>query len=82
MLPTPLHAEKWRRLAFLYTPGEWLLDTRKLNVQSADDEERVLLWKAPKERINKRGSYSLDENIEDLVIPELFPYLAGLSKKK
>ena len=57
ILRTPIRAEKWRRLTFFYTNGERLLDARELNDLRVGDEERILLWKALRERTIKCGSY-------------------------
>ncbi len=46
ILCTPIRAEKWRRLTFLYTTGDRLLDARELNDLRVGDEERILFWKA------------------------------------
>jgi hypothetical protein len=67
-LTVPITAEKWRRLTFLFTTGERLIEARQLNELRVDDEERVLLWNAHRERTSNHHSYATDERIEDEIL--------------
>ncbi len=49
-LPRPIPSLKWRRITFLYTTGERLLNATEINDLIVDSEERELLWQALKER--------------------------------
>jgi len=56
-LSSPIIAKKWKRLTFLYTTGEYLLSAKTINDLVVHDEERQLLWRSLRERMN----YSLPE---------------------
>lgn len=81
-LPVPITAEKWKRLTFLYSTGERLLAARQLNDLRVDDEERVLLWKALREKTRNPVSYATNDINANLIIPELIPFLDGLVNKE
>ncbi len=49
-LPHPVVAEKWKRLTFLYTTGEYLLKAQTLNDLVVQSDERHLLWQSLRER--------------------------------
>ena len=49
-LPHPLEAEKWRRITFLSTTGEYLLKAKTLNDLVVNSEERQFLWRSLRER--------------------------------
>lgn len=49
-LPKPVLAEKWRRITFLYTTGEYLLQASTINDLVVRTEERSILWQALRER--------------------------------
>ena len=63
-LAEPILADKWRRLTFLYTTGEYLLRARTLNELVVDSAEREWLWHSLMERAQGEQSYRAD-------IPEL-----------
>jgi hypothetical protein len=49
-LPHPVMTEKWKRLTFLYTTGEYMLKARTINDLVVQSEERALLWQSLRER--------------------------------
>jgi hypothetical protein len=49
-LPRPIPSRKWRRLTFLYTTGERLLEAAELNDLIVQSTEREILWQALRER--------------------------------
>jgi hypothetical protein len=59
-LPHPVLAEKWKRLTFLYTTGEYLLNARIINDLVVNSDERALLWRALRERAEERQLYRAD----------------------
>ncbi len=65
-LPQPIRAEKWRRLAFLYTTGAYLLRARTLNDLVIGAEERSTLWRSLRERAQAAQPY-----LHDLPAPDL-----------
>ena len=59
-LKEPILAEKWRRLAFLYTTGEYFLKARTLNDLVVRSDERALLWRSLRERAEQAQTYTAD----------------------
>jgi hypothetical protein len=62
-LPKPILAKKWRRITFLYTTGEYLLNADTVNDLVVHTEERRVLWQALRERasqVQQYGSKNLD----------------------
>jgi hypothetical protein len=49
-LPHPVVTDKWKRLTFLYTTGEYLLKAKTLNDLVVQSDERSLLWQSLRER--------------------------------
>lgn len=49
-LSQPITAEKWRRITFLYSTGEYLLKARTLNDLVVNGDERNVLWRSLRER--------------------------------
>jgi hypothetical protein len=76
-LPHPVLAEKWKRLTFLYTTGEYLLKAQTLNDLVVASDERQLLWRSLRERAEQSQLYKT--NLPDLDIPqELLIALLGI----
>jgi hypothetical protein len=59
-LSRPIVAEKWRRLTFLYTTGEYVLKADTLNDLVVQSDERALLWKSLRERAEQKQLYKAD----------------------
>lgn len=59
-LPRPVGAEKWKRLTFLYTTGEYLLKAQTLNDLVVQSDERQLLWQSLRERAENEQLYKAD----------------------
>jgi hypothetical protein len=77
-LPHPVLADKWRRITFFYTTGEYLLSAETVGELVVQTEERELLWKALRERANQAQSYSA-ANLDNLDLdPVLLAGLLGL----
>ena len=55
-LPHPILAEKWRRITFLYTIGEYLLSAQTVNDLVVQSEERQTLWQALRERASQANN--------------------------
>jgi hypothetical protein len=49
-LPHPIIADTWRRITFLYTTGEYILEAKTVNDLVVQSDERQLLWQALRER--------------------------------
>jgi hypothetical protein len=66
-LPHPILSEKWKRITFLYTTGEYLLKARTLNDLVVDGDERLILWRSLRERAENEQLYKTD--LPDVDIP-------------
>ena len=76
-LPNPILAKKWKRLTFLYTTGEYLLEAETLNDLVVKSDERKLLWKSLRERAKNSELYITDLPEVDLE-PALLIALLGI----
>jgi hypothetical protein len=57
-LAQPIFAEKWKRLTFLYTTGEYLLKAKTPNNLLVQSNERRSLWRSLRER-QRPGSFTI-----------------------
>lgn len=80
-LPRPVLADKWKRLTFLYTTGEYLLRAGRLNDLVVQSEERQLLWRSLRERALNGQAYQAGLPDEDLP-PEVLLALLGIKEPK
>ena len=78
-LPQPIIADKWKRLTFLYTTGEYLLNAKLLNDLVVHTEERDLLWKSLRERAENEQLYKTDLPEADIP-PEVLIALLGIKE--
>jgi hypothetical protein len=76
-LPRPILAEKWRRLTFLYTTGEYLLNAQTLNDLVVQSDERRILWQSLRERAEIQQLYKADLPEADIP-PEVLMALLGI----
>lgn len=76
-LSQPIATDKWKRLTFLYSTGEYLLNAKKLNDLVVAGEERNLLWKSLRERAENEQLYKVDLPSAD-VPPEVLMALLGI----
>lgn len=76
-LPQPIAAEKWKRLTFLYTTGEYLLKAHTLNDLVVNGDERQLLWHSLRERAENEQLYQTDLPAADIP-PEVLIALLGI----
>jgi hypothetical protein len=80
-LPRPIVADKWRRLTFLYTTGEYLLKASTLNDLVIQSEERQSLWQSLRERATSTSHYHTDLPEADIP-PEVLLALLGIKESK
>jgi hypothetical protein len=66
-LKEPIRSDKWKRITFFYTIGEYLLKARLLNDLVVDGSERQLLWQSLRERAGNEQLYKTD--LPDVDIP-------------
>ena len=56
-LPNPIPANKWRRITFFYTTGEYLLQAQTIDDLIVASDERPILWQALRERASQEERY-------------------------
>lgn len=78
-LKEPVKSEKWKRLTFLYTTGEYLLKAKTLNDLVVDGDERQLLWRSLRERAENEQLYKTDLPETDIP-PEVLVALLGIKE--
>jgi hypothetical protein len=75
----PVKAENWRRITFLYTTGEYLLNAKTINDLVVQGEERPLLWRSLRERAVNGQQYQAD--LPELVVePQVLAALLGIKE--
>ena len=78
-LKEPVKSEKWKRLTFLYTTGEYLLKAKTLNDLVVNGDERQLLWRSLRERAENSQLYKTDLPEADIP-PEVLIALLGIKE--
>lgn len=76
-LKNPVRAEKWKRITFFYTTGEYLLRAKTLNELVVNGDERQLLWHSLRERAENDSLYKTDLPEVNLP-PEVLLALLGI----
>ncbi len=76
-LAQPVNAEKWRRITFLYTTGEYLLKAKTINDLVVHSDERQLLWRSLRERAVNGQAYQTELPALD-VDPQVLIKLLGI----
>jgi hypothetical protein len=80
-LPRPILADKWRRITFFYTTGEYLLEAESINELVVASDERQILWQALRERACQGQAYAAG-GLPDLDLsPEVLAALLGIGGK-
>jgi hypothetical protein len=78
-LKEPIVADKWKRITFLYTTGEYLLEAKMLNDLVVHDDERQILWRSLRERAENEQLYKTDLPEAELP-PEVLLALLGIKE--
>jgi hypothetical protein len=78
-LKEPIKTDKWKRLTFLYSTGEYLLEAKTLNDLVVEGEERQLLWKNLRERAENEQLYKTNLPEADIP-PEVLMALLGIKE--
>lgn len=78
-LNEPINADKWKRLTFLYSTGEYLLNAKLLNELVVKSEEREILWRSLRERAENKQIYKANLPEIDLP-PEVLMVLLGINE--
>jgi hypothetical protein len=71
-------AEKWRRITFFYTTGEYLLNARTIHELIVQSGEREMLWQALRERASQSQAYGSDGFLDMEVDPAILAGLLGI----
>jgi hypothetical protein len=79
-LSQPIVANKWRRLTFLYTTGEYLLQAKNLHDLVIQSEERRMLWQALRERAQNTQLYQVDLP-QATIDPLALAFLLGIQEE-
>src|SRR5512143_2489967 len=74
-LKQPVVAEKWKRITFLYTTGEYLLEAKTLNDLVVDGDERQVLCRSLRERAENEQLYKKDLPEVDIPLDVLMALL-------
>lgn len=80
-LKDPIAADKWKRITFLYTTGEYLLKARTLNDLVVDGDERQVLWMSLRERAENEQLYTTDLPEADIP-PDVLLALLGIKESE
>ena len=80
-LREPITADKWKRITFLYTTGEYLLNAKTVNDLVVDGDERQTLWRSLRERAENEQLYKVDMPEADIP-PEVLMALLGIKEAK
>jgi hypothetical protein len=78
-LHEPIKTDKWKRLTFLYSTGEYLLNAKILNDLVVEGEEREILWRSLRERAENEQLYNADLPEAELP-PEVLMALLGIKE--
>jgi hypothetical protein len=78
-LSNPILADKWKRLIFLYSTGEYLLKAKTLNDLVVKDDERAVLWRSLRERAESEQLYKTELPEADIP-PEVLIALLGIKE--
>ena len=78
-LPQPITSDKWKRLTFLYTTGEYLQKAHTLNDLVVNSDERAILWHVLRERALNSQLYKTSLPEPD-VPPEVLIALLGIKE--
>ena len=78
-LKEPILADKWKRITFLYTTGEYLLKAQTINDLVVDGDERQVLWMSLRERAENEQLYKTDLPEADIP-PEVLLALLGIKE--
>jgi hypothetical protein len=76
-LREPIKTDKWKRITFLYSTGEYLVNAKLMNDLVVQNEEREILWKNLRERAENEQLYKTDLPETDIP-PEILMALLGI----
>ena len=77
-LANPIPAERWRRITFFYTTGQYLLAAHTVEDLVVESEERPILWRALRERLTQSQDYEVSGLPELDLDPAVLAALLGI----
>ncbi len=78
-LETPIKAEAWKRITFLYTTGEMFNQAAIINDLVVRTEEREILWKNLRERSQNPSLYKTEQPDDAVISAEMLNLILGLN---
>lgn len=78
-LKEPIVSDKWKRITFLYTTGDYLLNAKTINDLVVDGDERQVLWMSLRERAENEQLYKTDLPGGDIP-PDVLLALLGIKE--
>ncbi len=78
-LSQPITTDKWKRITFLYSTGEYLVNAKTLNDLVVSGSERQILWRSLRERAETDQLYKVDLPEADIP-PEVLMALLGIKE--
>jgi len=78
-LSQPITTDKWKRITFLYSTGEYLMNAKTLNDLVVSGNERQILWRSLRERAETDQLYKVDLPEADIP-PEVLMALLGIKE--
>jgi hypothetical protein len=78
-LPNPILAQKWRRITFFYTTGQYFSQAEIIADLVVQTDERHLLWKALRDRTRLSQAYQSPSLPGFDLDPELLANVLGIS---
>jgi hypothetical protein len=60
-LPNPIRADKWKRITFFYTTGQYFIGAETISDLVVHSDERILLWQSLQERAEQEQEYEVPE---------------------
>jgi hypothetical protein len=79
-LPDPILADKWRRITFFYTTGEYLANAKSINDLVVHENERKILWQALRERAGRNQDYQTQVQTDLEVDPAIIAAFLGITQ--
>jgi len=78
-LSSPILADKWRRVTFFYTTGEYLLNAKSVSELIVQSDARQSLWQSLRERAENEQLYKVDMPEADIP-PDVLMALLGIKE--
>jgi hypothetical protein len=79
-LEKPILADKWRRITFFYTTGEYLSQAASIRDLIVSIDEREILWQALRERASQGLQYKAEDLPAFNLEPEILAALLGIKE--